>query len=117
MKKIVAEKDLGEKETFAKWNGKFLDETSYDKVIKVTKKFIEIVKALRRRRMISKFTEVYYDNILQTIEIYTDGSRPTCPYLIVNPLSKKLIIDEMNAWEEDLERRCNTDHAEQYEEN
>ena len=36
MKKIVVEKDLGEKETFAKWNGKFLDETSYDKVIKVT---------------------------------------------------------------------------------
>ena len=30
MKKIVAEKDLGFKETFDKWNGKFLDETSYD---------------------------------------------------------------------------------------
>ena len=30
MKKIVVDKDLGEKETFDKWNGKFLDETSYD---------------------------------------------------------------------------------------
>ncbi len=36
MKKIVVDKDLGEKETFEKWNGKFLDETSYDKVYHVT---------------------------------------------------------------------------------
>ena len=36
MKKIGVDKDLGEKETFDKWNGKFLDETSYDKVYHVT---------------------------------------------------------------------------------
>ena len=36
MKKITLKKDLGEKDTFKKWNGKFLDESSYDKVIKVT---------------------------------------------------------------------------------
>ena len=36
MKKIVVDKDLGEKETFDKWNGKFLDETSYDEVYHVT---------------------------------------------------------------------------------
>ena len=36
MKKIVVNKDLGEKETFDKWNGKFLDETSYDTVHHVT---------------------------------------------------------------------------------
>ena len=36
MKRITPTKDLGEKETFSKWNGKFLDDTSYDKVIKVT---------------------------------------------------------------------------------
>ena len=36
MKKIVVDKDLGEKETFDKWNGKFLDETSYDVVHHVT---------------------------------------------------------------------------------
>ena len=32
MIKIVAHKDLGRKETFEGWNGKFLDETAYDKV-------------------------------------------------------------------------------------
>ena len=36
MKKITLTKDYGEKDTFKKWNGKFLDESSYDKVIKVT---------------------------------------------------------------------------------
>ena len=36
MHKITATIDLGEKETFQKWNGKFLDDSSYDEVIKVT---------------------------------------------------------------------------------
>ena len=36
MKRIVAENDFGEKETFSKWNGKFLDESSYDTVEVVT---------------------------------------------------------------------------------
>ena len=36
MHKITATIDLGEKETFQKWNGKFLDDSSYDKVIRVT---------------------------------------------------------------------------------
>ncbi len=44
MKKIVVDKDLGEKETFDKWNGKFLDETSYDQVIKVTDEDMGIMK-------------------------------------------------------------------------
>ena len=36
MKKIVVDKDLGKKETFDMWNGKFLDETSYDTVHHIT---------------------------------------------------------------------------------
>ena len=36
MKKIIAKLDLGEKETFKKWNGKFLDESAYTEVITVT---------------------------------------------------------------------------------
>ena len=36
MKKIVAHKDLGKKETYELWNGKFLDENAYDKVLHVT---------------------------------------------------------------------------------
>ena len=36
MKYIKTSKDLGKKETFEKWNGKFPDDTSYDQVIRVT---------------------------------------------------------------------------------
>ena len=35
MKKIVMSNDLGEKETYSKWNGKFLDESAYTEVIHV----------------------------------------------------------------------------------
>ena len=44
MHKIVADTDHGFKESFAKWNGKFLDETSYHKVIKVTNEDVGIMK-------------------------------------------------------------------------
>lgn len=88
------------------FNGKIL--LADGEIIKVTIDFIKVVKELRRRRIISKFTEVYYDNIMDTIEIYTDGSRPTCPYLIVNQTSKKLMIDEQDGWTKSLEELLNT---------
>ena len=44
MKYITVTKDLGKKETFEAWNGKFLDETSYDQVIKVTDEDAGIMK-------------------------------------------------------------------------
>ena len=44
MKKIVVENDYGYKDTFAKWNGKFLDETAYNEVIKVTNEDMGIMK-------------------------------------------------------------------------
>ena len=36
MKYIKTKKDYGYDETYAEWNGKFLDENSYDEVITVT---------------------------------------------------------------------------------
>ena len=44
MKYITVTKDLGKKETFNQWNGKFLDETSYDQVVKVTDEDAGIMK-------------------------------------------------------------------------
>lgn len=46
MKKITVEKDLGQKETYDKWNGKFLDESAYDKVIKVTDTDMGVMKPI-----------------------------------------------------------------------
>jgi hypothetical protein len=44
MNYITVTKDLGKKETYDAWNGKFLDETSYDQVIKVTDEDAGIMK-------------------------------------------------------------------------
>lgn len=104
--KIIAKQYNKKKgESVVLYNGKIM--LSGNNIIKVEKNFINVVKELRRRRIVSKFTEVYYDNIMDTIEIYTDGSRPTCPYLIVNEKTKKLIIDEKDAWEKSLEELLN----------
>ena len=44
MNYITVTKDLGKKETYNAWNGKFLDESSYDQVIKVTDEDAGIMK-------------------------------------------------------------------------
>ena len=44
MKYITAKTDYGEKETFERWNGKFLDESSYDEIVKVTDEDVAIMK-------------------------------------------------------------------------
>ena len=44
MNYITVTKDLGKKETYDAWNGKFLDEKSYDQVIKVTDEDAGIMK-------------------------------------------------------------------------
>ena len=44
MQKLTVKKDLGQKETYDKWNGKFLDESAYDEVIKVTDTDMGVMK-------------------------------------------------------------------------
>ena len=44
MKKTTVKIDHGQKETFAKWNGKFLDETAYTEVIKITDEDMGVMK-------------------------------------------------------------------------
>ena len=46
MKKITVSTDYGAKQTFAKWNGKFLDDSAYDEVIKVTDEDVGIMKPI-----------------------------------------------------------------------
>lgn len=67
-------------------------------VAKVNKGFAEEIRNLRRSDSRFRFVEVYVDIIMKTVEIYSDGSRPTCPYLIVNTNTNELVIEEKNAW-------------------
>ena len=69
MKKIVVdvEKDLGFEETYDKWNGKFLDETSYDRLVKVTDEDVGVIKPINTLDgsdvpLAYVITNVYHDN-------------------------------------------------------
>ena len=43
--------------------------------------------------------EIYLDKELKTLFIYSDASRPTAPYLVVNQKTRELVIDELDGWD------------------
>lgn len=51
----------------------------------------------RRKGLIDKDILVYYEKP-KIIWVFCDGGRPTRPLLIVNPETKRLVIDEKNLW-------------------
>ena len=48
---------------------------------------------------ISMDIEIYIDRDLKTLFVYTDASRPTVPYLVVNQETNNLVIDEIDGWD------------------
>lgn len=42
--------------------------------------------------------EIYYDDIMKTLHIYTDSSRATSPYFVVNQETNELVIEEIDGW-------------------
>ena len=73
MKKMTVKKDLGQKETYDLWNGKFLDETAYDEVIKVTDEDVGVMKPIQS----------------------LDGSDVPLAYVITNAFPKESKIREI----------------------
>ena len=73
MKKMTVKKDLGQKETYDLWNGKFLDETAYDEVIKVTDEDVGVKKPIQS----------------------LDGSDVPLAYVITNAFPKESKIREI----------------------
>lgn len=57
--------------------------------------FLTDIIAKKRRGEIPLDTEITFDRTFKIIQIFTDSSRPITPYLIVNPKSKNLVIDEI----------------------
>jgi len=49
-------------------------------------------------------TEILFIKKQNVIQIFTDSSRAICPYLIINPETDKLVIDEKNGWEASYEK-------------
>lgn len=75
----------------------------------VSYKNIEMVYCLRSTQKIiieAKTTgklpidiEIYMDKELDCLQIYTDSSRPTCPYFTVNQKTNELVIEEIGGWD------------------
>ena len=81
-------------------NGKFVD--FKEKNIEVVYCNIGVKNKLldaKRRNKIPIDVEIYHDKILNSLQIYTDSSRATSPYLVVNQVTKELIIEEIDGWE------------------
>ena len=64
----------------------------------VKQEFKDILIENKRAGNIPLDTEIVYNRLQNVIQIFTDSSRPICPYLIVNPKTRKLVIDEKNGW-------------------
>ena len=103
MKYITVKDDLGEKETFQKWNGKFLDEKSYNQVVKVTDENVGVMKPIKSLDgsdvpLAYVITDAYKDdkvrNVLMSIED-TSSMRANCsgPILEKDMLEKGLVKD------------------------
>lgn len=86
-------------------NGKFLSvlenkiEMAY-----CDKSLVEILKNAKRLGKISFDTEIYHDKIMNSLQIFTDCSRPTSPYLVFNKTTHRLVIEEINGWKFSYEK-------------
>ena len=104
MHKITVEVDHGQKKTFSKWNGKFLDDTAYHKMIKVTNEDMGIMKPVTSLDgsdvpLAYVITNAYPENskvreVLMNIED-TSKMRANCsgPILEKDMLKKGLVKD------------------------
>ena len=79
-------------------NGKFIFCEEKDTLLYVKEDFKDILIKNKRKGNIPLDTEIIFNPLQNVIQIFTDSSRPICPYLIVNPKTRKLVIDEKNSW-------------------
>ena len=71
--------------------------------IYVDKDMKSILIEAKRKQILPYDIEIYYNDVLHTLEIFSDPSRTITPYLIVNPKTNNLVIDEINGWDLDYE--------------
>lgn len=65
--------------------------------------FKEILCQAKREAKIPIDSEIVFNRDQNVYQIFTDSSRPICPYLIVNSKTDRLVIDEMNGWDLDFD--------------
>lgn len=87
-------------DTIVMLNGKFVNYP--EKNIDIVYCNVEIKKKLlegKRKNEIPIDVEIYHDKVLNSIQIYTDSSRATSPYFVINQETNELVIEEIDGWE------------------
>ena len=84
-------------------NGKAYYNDKQDHIAHGNKDIKKYLISLKRKGTIPIDTEINIENKLNIIAIYTDASRPICPSLIINQKTRRLRIDEDDAWERDYD--------------
>jgi len=74
-----------------------------DKILYADKNMKDILIAAKRKQTLPFDIEIYFNRELNTLEIFCDSSRTITPYLIVNPKTNNLVIDEINGWDLDYQ--------------
>lgn len=69
-----------------------------EQVLYANLKLKDIIIDARRKHVIPFDVEICHNKTLKTIEIFSDPSRTITPYLIVNPKTKELYIEEIKGW-------------------
>ena len=79
-------------------NGKFVD-YKQTPVVYCTPSAMQKLLYGKRRNEIPYDIEVYFDKFMNCLQVYTDSSRATSPYFVVNQETKELVIDEIDGWD------------------
>lgn len=70
----------------------------------VNLEFKEKIVNMKRKAEIPTDSEITIDKKLKIMQIFTDSSRAISPYLVVNKITKNLVIDEIeNGWDMEYE--------------
>lgn len=84
-------------------NGKVLYSNTKEGFLYASDDFYDILVKAKRKSRIPNDTEIVFNTDQNVYQIFTDSSRPICPYLLINKETDKLVIDEINGWEMDFE--------------
>lgn len=79
-------------------NGMTVYSEKLETIIYVQESFKKTLISYKRKGEIPLDTEIVLVEEQNTLQVFIDSSRPICPYLIVNPETRELFIEEKNGW-------------------
>ena len=80
------------------FNGRFITYKDID-IVYCTSKTKERIVYGKTRGKLAIDIEIFMEKTSNTLQIYSDASRTTSPYFIINQSTKNLVIDEIDGWE------------------